>query len=225
MSEDDDFLSRWSRRKRTPREAPDIAAAEAPDDAGPPADAEADERTDAEILASLGLRDPDTLGLGDDFKAYLQAAVPAHIRRRALRRLWRSNPVLAVRDGLNDYDFDVAPGTIPKGTLKTAYKVGRGFARMAAESAAGEADADPALADDDHREAGDVHTDSDRSGTVEADPPKASIRPPASVSPAPPNETAGRQVPPQIAEEDDPATSTGPARRRMVFRTFDEDSG
>jgi len=64
------------------------------------------EKTDDEILEELGLPDPDTLVQGDDFKVFLSKAVPAHIRKRALRKLWRSNPILACVDGLNDYDDD-----------------------------------------------------------------------------------------------------------------------
>lgn len=69
------------------------------------------EKTDNEILTDLGLPDPDTLAQGDDFAAFMAKAVPEHIRKRALRKLWRSNPVLACVDGLNDYDDDYLSGS------------------------------------------------------------------------------------------------------------------
>ena len=88
-------------------------------------------KSDAEILESLGLPDPETLTVGDDFTAFLSKAVPEHLRRVALRRLWGSNPVLANLDGLVDYDEDFTLGSVASGTLKTVYQVGRGaVARM-----------------------------------------------------------------------------------------------
>lgn len=85
------------------------------------------ELSDAEILASLELPDPDTFSLGDDIKGFMSKAVPEHLRRRALRRLWRLNPVLANLDGLNDYDGDFTDAaTVVKG-MKTAYQVGKGM--------------------------------------------------------------------------------------------------
>jgi hypothetical protein len=65
----------------------------------------------------------------------MRAAIPEHLRRRALRTLWRSNPVLANLDGLNDYDGDWTGGSVAAGQLKTAYQVGMGFVRDIAETA------------------------------------------------------------------------------------------
>ncbi|MEX5727188.1 hypothetical protein Ga0609869_000541 [Rhodovulum iodosum] len=121
----DGFLARWSRAKRSGGEEPETEGAGPPAEATVPAPAE--ERSDAEILQELGLSDPDSLQPGDDFSAFLREAVPEHLRRRALRRLWRSNPVLANLDGLNDYDTDFTGDSVGPGLLQTAYKVGRGF--------------------------------------------------------------------------------------------------
>lgn len=85
------------------------------------------EKTDEEILEELGLPDPDALVQGDDFKAFMSKAVPAHLRKRALRTLWRSNPVLACVDGLNDYDDDYLAASIGQGPIKTTYQVGKGM--------------------------------------------------------------------------------------------------
>ena len=129
---DEGFLSRWSRRKRegepeeTPLATEDAAVVEPVPEADP-------DETDEEILARLDLPDPDSLSKGDDFSRYLSAAVPERIRRRALRRLWRSNPTLAVLDGLNDYDDDFSGGFVAPGNLKTAYEVGRGIVSQVAE--------------------------------------------------------------------------------------------
>ena len=51
------------------------------------------------------LPDPDTLGPGSDFKAYLAPGVSSALKNRALRRLWATGNY-NVRDGLDDYDLD-----------------------------------------------------------------------------------------------------------------------
>ena len=87
------------------------------------------EKTDEDLLKELGLPDPDDLKPGDDFAAFMQKTVPERLRRRALRRLWTSNPVLANLDGLTDYsdDFTDAATVIPD--MRTAYQVGHGMYR------------------------------------------------------------------------------------------------
>ena len=54
--------------------------------------------SDNEILEKLKLPDPETMKAGDDFKVFLNKTVPEHIKKRALRKLWVSNPVLANLD-------------------------------------------------------------------------------------------------------------------------------
>ncbi|WP_272003061.1 DUF3306 domain-containing protein [Roseovarius sp. ZX-A-9] len=85
------------------------------------------EKSDEDILTELGLPDPDTLAKGDDFSAFMAKAVPEHIRKRALRNLWRSNPVLACLDGLNDYDDDYLTGSFGNAPIQTSYQVGKGL--------------------------------------------------------------------------------------------------
>ncbi len=144
--EEDGFLGRWSRMKR----AGDVAPAEPspPEEAAPEPEppAAAPEETDAEILARLDLPDPDLLQPGDEFARYLRAPLPPHLKRRAMRRLWRSNPVLANLDGLNDYDTDFTGDSVPAGTLKTAWEIGRGFVGKAQDAGLPDAPADDAPA-------------------------------------------------------------------------------
>lgn len=84
--------------------------------------------TDADILAEHDLPDPDTLGVDDDFSRYLVDTLPQHLKTRALRRLWRVNPVLANLDGLLDYGEDYTDAATVVENLKTSYEVGRGMA-------------------------------------------------------------------------------------------------
>ncbi|WP_106743929.1 DUF3306 domain-containing protein [Yoonia maritima] len=85
------------------------------------------EMTDAEVLAAFDLPDPDTLIAGDDIKGFMAKAVPDHLRRRALRRLWRLNPVLANVDGLVDYGEDFTDSAKVVDHMQTAYQVGKGM--------------------------------------------------------------------------------------------------
>lgn len=124
MSARSDF---WARRKAA-------VAAEAEAESRAVAQAEAvaeqaslEDRTDAEILEELDLPDPDTLEQGDDFSAFLAKAVPERIRRRALRKLWLSNPILANVDELVDYGEDFTDKAMVIEGMQTAYQVGKGM--------------------------------------------------------------------------------------------------
>ncbi len=124
MTEVRDF---WSRRKaavqaeaeaeRTSSEAQKVAEQQA----------ELEEKSDAEILAAFDLPDPDDLKPGDDISGFMAQAVPDRLRRRALRRLWRLNPVLANVDGLVDYGEDYTDAACVIENIQTAYQVGKGM--------------------------------------------------------------------------------------------------
>ena len=115
MSRGSDF---WSRRKARV-EAAEVEATQA----------ELEEKTDAEILEEFGLPDPDSLEPGQDIAGFMNKAVPERLRRRAMRQLWRLNPVLANLDGLNDYDGDFTNAATDAPGVKTAYQVGKGMLR------------------------------------------------------------------------------------------------
>ncbi|NDW53850.1 DUF3306 domain-containing protein [Aliiroseovarius sp. PrR006] len=145
----------WARRKAAvlaeEQEAARLVEAEAQE----VRDAELAERTDEDILAELDLPDPDTLVEGDDFKVFLSDAVPARIRTRALRRLWRLNPVLANVDGLVDYGEDFTDAACVVENLQTAYQVGKGMTEHVLELA---------------RRAEEAGAKADNTDTVEEDP-------------------------------------------------------
>ena len=123
MAESDDpFLTRWSRRKRTAKDDAESPAAPPAEDAVPEDAAHPDE---AEIVAQLP--DIDSLEESSDFTVFLKEGVPEALRRKALRKLWRLNPVFANLDGLNDYDEDYTLATSALTAVKTIYKVGKGM--------------------------------------------------------------------------------------------------
>lgn len=80
-----------------------------------------------EVLEKYGLPDPDTLELGADVTGFMRKEIPELLRRKALRALWKTNPVLAVLDGLNDYDEDYTDAAFAAKSVNTLYKVGQGM--------------------------------------------------------------------------------------------------
>jgi hypothetical protein len=123
--DDDGFLTRWSRRKQAAREAarqPQAAESKArlSDDAP---------ETEAphELTEIAELPDPDTLDASSNFSVFLRRDVPLETHQKALRRLWRLDPIYNRIDGLDDYCEDYTDqAKVVKG-LRTAYKVGRGM--------------------------------------------------------------------------------------------------
>jgi hypothetical protein len=86
-----------------------------------------DAKSDADILQALNLKDPDQMQQGDDFASFMLAEVPERLRKRALRTLWRSNPVLACVDDLLDYGDDFKAEWDGADLIKTVYRVGKGM--------------------------------------------------------------------------------------------------
>lgn len=124
----------WDRRRAAVRAEKETAhrAREAEADAAQ--QAALAEKTDAELLAEFDLPDPETLKAGDDFIAFMARAVPDHLRRRALRKLWVSNPVLACLDDLVDYADDYTQASAVT-AFTTTYEIGKGLRRHAEDVA------------------------------------------------------------------------------------------
>jgi hypothetical protein len=151
--DDENFLLRWSRRKREAgpgKEAPgpELGPAPGADGAGFTREGPVDATEDiAEAGAAPG--DPaagdeaaaaaetvpddlvgvevEALDYDADFTRFMQNDVPEALRKRALRQLWRSDPILANVDGLNDYDDDFTDAALAVKVLETAHKIGRGY--------------------------------------------------------------------------------------------------
>lgn len=118
------FLSRWSRRKREIEEA-EAAVEIAPDDQELTADAGAPDLEAEQNRLAAEAVDIDSLGRGDDFSVFLKRGVPELLRKQALRRLWRTDPVFANLDGLNDYDEDFRNPA--HNAYASLWRAGRGF--------------------------------------------------------------------------------------------------
>lgn len=142
---EESFARRWSRRKAEERQEtadpPDDESTElAPTPESPPPDEEPPDLPPIESLTAES-----------DFTPFLRDKVPEALRKAALRKLWRSDPVLANLDGLNDYDEDFTGGSLG-GIVATAYRVGKGMIDKATEIAEETASEDDPETDDDEAE-------------------------------------------------------------------------
>lgn len=117
----------WSRRKAAVKEEEHQLEGERLKAETDEIVARLDEKTDEEVLAELGLPEPEELREGDDFSRFMEVSIPDRIRRRALRQLWLSNPALANLDGLIDYGEDFTDASMVVDNLQTAYQVGKGM--------------------------------------------------------------------------------------------------
>lgn len=160
-----------------------------------------EERSDEDILRELDLPDPDTLEPGDDFSRFMASAVPERLRRRALRRLWRSNPTLANLDALVDYGEDFTDAGVATGLIATTYQVGKGMARHLEELAR-------------RAEADSVDPDME----PESAPPEDVDTPPAETAPEQlPDPVEFAAAPPAAAMAEDEMQPPQPPRR-MKFQ-------
>lgn len=182
------FLSRWSRRARAEDGSPDLSATDGEPEAllktSPVAthDAAPSEMTEAEALEAFDLPDPDSLSQGSDFTGFMREGVPAALRRRALRKLWLTDPALANLDELVDYGGDFTDAGLGAGVVETAYKVGQGFIDRAKE-ALGEDETDGDLESAD-LEVVEQPTDAEKPDLPEQDETEAvRIAPPTAQAP------------------------------------------
>ena len=108
---EEEFLARWSRRKRESKSnAPLAEAAELADEGLAPSPA-----AEAELDVDLGsLPSVDLITAKTDITAFLRKGIPQNLMRAALRRAWSADP--AIRDfvGLaeNAWDFN-DPNAMP----------------------------------------------------------------------------------------------------------------
>ena len=146
-SRENGFLSRWAKRKADAREMEERETALAPQpdpdgnpatvtDGQPPAvnedirDVPPDDETRQRWIEELEAIDIGTLTYDNDFTIFMKSWVPGPLRQRALRKLWTTNPTLAVLDGLNDYDLDYTDAAMQAGKVVSSYVPGRGYAAL-----------------------------------------------------------------------------------------------
>ena len=131
---DEDFLKRWSRRKREVAKEDEASRAPEPDVAAEAADAPAAGRTETQFDPA-SLPPVESITSLSDITAFLRDGVPAELTRAALRHVWTADP--AIRDfvGLaeNAWDF-TDPNAMPGfGPLEDTDEVRRMIARVVGE--------------------------------------------------------------------------------------------
>jgi hypothetical protein len=112
----ENFLRRWSRRKRADRAAPRDPLASEPREEGVGRDDESRNPVAAKpgsvpAQSSAPLLPPiETIDRATDLRPFLAAGVPEEMTRAALRRAWSTDP--AIRDfvGLSENFWDVTSG-------------------------------------------------------------------------------------------------------------------
>jgi len=154
------FLSRWSARKNQIAKGEDV-----PDEVPAPEIAEdaviEDEEdaalTDAELLKKYDLPDPEAVTEESGLEQFLNGkGLPGRVRQMALRRLWRLNPLFGVVDDMVEYGEDYTDAATVVEGMKTAYTVGKGYAKEVVEPEESEAMEDAAEAEAGDAEEGDA---------------------------------------------------------------------
>ena len=154
MSEPENFIARWSRRKREAEDADATKSAVVP--APAPANAESSEEWRKESDAALGepgapepselTFDPaklppiETITAESDIRPFLAPGVPAELTRAALRRVWVADPKIRDFVGLseNSWDFN-APNAVPGfGPLEMTEELRAEVMRMVGPSLGGQ---------------------------------------------------------------------------------------
>jgi len=188
---DEPFLKRWSRLKS------DDGVGEieggAAGDSGEVETALAETEAGVAAIDPADLPDVESLDKDSDYSVFMQEGVPDALRSLALRKLFMSNPIFSVLDGLNDYDEDYSKIGIVAQKVATAYKPGRGFLEdsdlvkidepvdVAGDADAGEVDDDDDVGDgdieDDDTDDGDIEDGAAAARTADADPGSSAPEP------------------------------------------------
>jgi len=112
------------------------------------------ELTPDEVEAVAALQPVDTLTADSDFAPFMSGRVPEFIRRKALRVLYQTHPILGFRDGLNEYDLDYnVIDTLIDAVTQTSYKIGQGQEEALEKEEKEEKVVDGAISDDSDSEA------------------------------------------------------------------------
>lgn len=137
---DESFLARWSRRKQAADGSGAVAPAPGEE---PPAGRDMQQPgTDPKDTVDLSkLPSIESLGKDSDYSMFMHKAVPDELRLKALRRMWSTDPALAVPELLDIHAWDYTGNDGIKPLVTPALEALAAMAREAAERA-GKAAAD-----------------------------------------------------------------------------------
>ena len=132
---DEDFLKRWSRRKREVAKQDEASPSPEPDVVAEAADAAAAGGKTETQFDPASLPPLESINALSDVTAFLRAGVPAELTRAALRRVWTADPTIREFVGLaeNAWDF-TDPNAMPGfGPLEATEEVRQMIARVVDE--------------------------------------------------------------------------------------------
>src|SRR5215472_12561095 len=152
MSEPENFIARWSRRKREAAEDAEATKSSAAPDAAAEGAHPSEDQSDTALGRSDARRSPEaafdptklppieTITAESDITAFLAPGVPPELTRAALRRAWAADPKIRDFIGLseNSWDFN-APGAMTGfGSLEMTDELRQQIARMVGGDLAGD---------------------------------------------------------------------------------------
>ena len=154
-SDDQNFMTRWSRRKADVREQDEVARSTKDEEANSVATVQGQQEGTGEDFvdgdepdgSELTEEDVEKLTAGDDFTSFMKAAVPAQIRRMALKKLWTLDPAYNLVDGLVEYGEDYSQLHVNVGKIQSAYQVGKGYVLDEEDGEAAEPDESDVVAE------------------------------------------------------------------------------
>lgn len=212
--DDKGFLSRWAERKRDARQDQDQDQDQDQQtgDAIPGGDQTLAARSTDDSPAAEGrpdfdlkdLPDVESLGKESDFSVFMNEKVPDALRRRALRRLWRVDPLFGFRDGMNDYDEDYTDAAMVVEGMKTIYQVGKG---MVTPEEPDESEASSGMADQDVETAGAADSSADADSPVSEAPAPDQPASDQPVSGGPDSDQPVREI--STDQQDEPLSAEG----------------
>ena len=134
----ENFLSRWSKKKSKQKSEHEISKIESPDFNSSQGDevsksstsevSENDKLNDDELLKKYNLPNPEKIKKEKSLDVFFKDGVPDRLRQIALRRVWRLNPIIRFADAeINDYHEDFTDAATVIEGMETAYKVGKGY--------------------------------------------------------------------------------------------------
>ncbi len=140
-------LSRWSQRKLASRDAenrPDATPEMLDTEHIPDLAQEKEKQQNRDVAEAVDLQNLDK---DSDFSLFMKDGVPDALRRKAYRLLWKTDPILANIDGLNDYDDDFADTTLIMKSFQSAWDINKGYKQepvvLPDEVSSTEAEAEP----------------------------------------------------------------------------------
>ena len=181
MTDPDNFLSRWSRRKQEASEGKEKETGEAvaaPEPENPQGKFAAPDPAPIPEFDAESLPPIETISAETDITAFMRTGVPETLKHAALRRAWASDPVIRDFVGLNENFWDAAgpDGIRGFGDLDPNFDVRRMLSELFGETPRQDTQPEHEPEPEADRVTGSAALPTDRLPDT-ADPPQATLPP------------------------------------------------